>query len=431
MVPDPVPASTHARSRVSCQVTADGPRLEDEPGPRRLQLTPENVSALGAGLPAAAEPGSGSAIGSRKRRKGRAGKYKPRRVRKANERSNRAVWSVVPAGYRPARHIIRWLRSIQELAEFQLARKDLKANIWRFVNAIAQGPGFDPASMTIMPLWQRLQERFGFPSKSISNYFRRLRDWGVLAVVATGRTAEFTPKSSGRTENEAAIYVLLEKADVQSVEKSSVPVPTRAVNNPPHAMREGDSKIQMEAAPPLTSSKRAAQRREVNHQLLNRKEPFWDPNTTTNAGNKRERREAERLASLELQFRSFPLQRISTAHVAAICRPFLRAGWTVKDLKHAIDWRPNTDARYHHDGAAGVDNTGAWLRFRLGKWIRPDGGFYRSPSQKQAAEQAQRVAERRAAQERRERERGEWATYTPLAMGWRERVALAQEAQSA
>ncbi|MFB0840113.1 hypothetical protein ACETK3_19180 [Arthrobacter sp. E44] len=285
--------------------------------------------------------------------------------------------------------------------------------------------------MTIMPVWQRLQERFGFPPKSISNYFRRLRDWGALAVVATGRTAEFTPKSSGRTENEAAIYVLLEKVEEKDVEKSSVPVPTRAVNNPPHARAGEDSKIHMEAAPPLTSSKRAAQRREVNHQLLNRKDPFWDPNTTTNARNKRERREAERLASLELQFRSFPLQRISTAHVAAICRPFLRAGWTVKDLKHAIDWRPNTDARYHHDGATGVDNVGAWLKHRLSKWVRPDGGFYRSPSQKQAAEQAQRVAERRAADERRERDRAERATYSPPPIGWRERVALAQEAKGA
>ena len=187
----------------------------------------------------------------------------------------------------------------------------------------------------------------------------------------------------------------------------------------------------MEAATPLTSSKRAAQRREVNHQLLIRKEPFWDPNATTNARTKRGRREAERLASLELQFRSFPLQRISTPHVAAICRPFFLAGWTIKDILHAIDWRPNTDAMYHHDGAHGVDNTGAWLKFRLSKWVRHDGGFYRSPSQKQTAEKAQRKAEQRAADERRARDRADRAAYTPPALGWRERVVLLQEAQGA
>jgi hypothetical protein len=425
MVPEPGSASTAARVSVGSQVTA-------ERDPKRLLLTPENVSALGVSLAETAEPQQeASPAGPGKRRAGRKGKHRPRRVRKAKERSNRAVWSVIPAGHRPARHIIRWLRSIQELAEFQLARKDLKANIWRFANAVAQCPGFDPASMTIMPIWQRLQERFGFPSKSISNYFRRLRDWGVLAVVATGRTAAFTPKSSGRTENEAAIYVLLEKAEVQGVEKSSVPVPNRAVNNPPHTRADEDSKPNIETAPPLASSKRAAQRREVNHQLLNRTGPLWDPNATTDAGTKRRRREAERLASLELQFRSFPLQRISTAHVAAICRLFFRAGWTIKDILHAIDWRPNTDARYHHDGANGVENTGAWLKFRLGKWIRLDGGLYRSPSQKRATEEAQRTAERVAAAHRRERDRAEMSQYVPPAMGWRERVAQLQGAKMA
>lgn len=416
----------HTSVRVSCQAT------EDE-GPKRLLLSSDNVVALGADLtePKVNDSANASSAPLRKRRKGRQEKHKPRRVRKAKERSNRAVWSVVPAGYKPARHIIRWLRSVQNIPEYQLARKDLKANIWRFVNALAQCPGFDPASMTMMPLWQRLQERFGFPPKSISNYFRRLRDWRALAVVATGRTAEFTPKSSGRTDNEAAIYVLLEPLDVgqtEGVEKSSVPVPTRAVNNPPHAREHEDSKLQMEAAPPLTSSKRAAQRREVNHQLLNRKESFWDPHTTTNAENKRERREAERLASLEIQFRSLSLRRISTAHVAAICRPFFLAGWTVSDILHAMFWRPNTDAKYHHDADTGVDNVGAWLKHRLAKWIRPDGGFYRSPSQKQAAAQAQRAAERRAAEERRSRERAERNQYTPPAGGWRSLLVQHQAA---
>jgi len=424
MVPEPSSGSTAAHMSVGRQVTAGR-------DPERLLLTPENVSALGAGLTEAAEPLPHVSPSLPGRRVGRKGKHKPRRVRKANERSNRAVWSVIPAGHRPARHVIRWLRSFQDIPAFQLARKDLKANIWRFANALAQCPGFDPASMTIMPVWQRLQERFGFPPKSISNYFRRLRDWGALAVVATGRTAEFTPKSSGRAENEAAIYVLLEKTEETDVEKSSVPVPTRAVNNPPHARAGEDSKLQMEAATPLTPSKRAAQRREVNHHLQNRQEPFWDPNATTSAMTKRERREAERLASLELQFRSLALRRISTAHVAAVCRPFLRAGWTIKDLLHAMDWRPNTDARYHHDVDHGVDNVGAWLRYRLSKWIRHDGGFYRSPSQKRAAEEAQRKAEKRAADERRARDRADRAAYTPPALGWRERVALLQEAQGA
>jgi len=74
----------------------------------------------------------------------------------------------------------------------------------------------------------------------------------------------------------------------RNLDSNQIDILTRAGEN---------SKPQLEAAPPLTSPKRAAQRREINHQLLNRKEPLWDPNATTDAKTKRARREAERLAS--------------------------------------------------------------------------------------------------------------------------------------
>ena len=137
MVPEPSSGSTAAHMSVGRQVTAGR-------DPERLLLTPENVSALGAGLTEAAEPLPSDSPPSRPRRRmGRKGKHKPRRFRKANERSNRAVWSVIPAGHRPARHVIRWLRSFQAIPAFQLARKALKAHIWRFAHALAQCPGFD------------------------------------------------------------------------------------------------------------------------------------------------------------------------------------------------------------------------------------------------------------------------------------------------
>ncbi len=88
MVPEPGSASTAACASVAPQKTA-------ERDPEKLHLTPENVAALGAGLPGtedtAADPDSPA--GPSKRRAGRRGKHKskPRRVRKAKERSNRAV----------------------------------------------------------------------------------------------------------------------------------------------------------------------------------------------------------------------------------------------------------------------------------------------------------------------------------------------------
>ena len=405
------------------------PVAADENSPTRLSLTIENAAALGAGLDtharaqAMADQASKTAGTKEAYRTG----TKIRRVRKENERGISAVSSVVPEGHIPARNILRWLRSIQALPEYQLARKDLKANIWRFVTALAQAPGFDPASMTIMPLWDRLQNRYGFARKSIANYFRRLRDWNVLGVVATGRSAGKTPVSSGRTMNEAAIYVLVEPTPAKDVEKSSAPVPVGISFNPSHATREADSTLNAESAPPLTSSRRAASRHAVNQLMRTRKEHFWKPNTTQKMPmTKRARREAERLAAAECQYRFFPLQNISTAHITAIIRPLLRAGATVNDILHIIDHPPATDARYPHDGATGVGNIGAWLSHRIRPWIRANGTYHRFPSQKAESERIQRDAQRAAFTARRQQAMSKGTTAAvKVGPGWREKYAAA------
>lgn len=382
-----MPTSLHAAAPSWPQTSPDEPT--------RLSLTAENVPTLGTDLDthARAQAMADVAASTSARQEAYKSGRKVRRVRKEHERGVKAVAAVLPEGHRPVRHIIRWLRSIEELPQFQLARKDLKANIWKFANALAQLPGFDPRSMTIMPIWDRLVNRFGFPPKSIANYFRRLRDWNALAVVATGRSAAKTPRSTGRTQGEAAIYVLLEPTPNKAVEKSGVPVPSRDVFNPPHATREANSTLNDESAPPIASPKRAAARLGVNRLMQTRKESFWAPNATQKQPmTRRARREAERLAAAECQYRSFPLQNISTAHVAAIIRPWLRAGATVNDILHMIDHHP--EGRHSHDGATGVGNMGAWLRHRLHTWTRADGTFHRFPSQKAESERIQRDAER-------------------------------------
>ncbi|MCZ2403540.1 hypothetical protein IV498_10195 [Paenarthrobacter sp. Z7-10] len=425
--------SLHSTHPCAPETQPNDDRRVSTEGPTRLHLTVENVATLGADLDTHARAqamADAAAEDSRPRRKGDKGQRRPRRARKERERGKEAVWAAVCPGSRPARHVIRWLRGIEALPEYQLARKDLKKNIRQFAQVLAQCPGFDPRSMTIMPLWERLQERYGYPKSTLISYMKRLHEWGVLGTVAKGRTAQFTPKSSGRNENEAAIYVLLERVAIDPVEKTWSPVPIRAVNNPPHTLREEDSKLQIEASSPLASSRRAAARLAVNDLMRSRKEPFWSPTTPQTAMNKDGRRAAERQAAAECQFRFFPLRDISTAHVAALIRPFLRAGWTVNDVLHALDNRPTTNARYHHDGATGVGNLGAWIKHRLRPWIRPDGTFYRSPSQKSESARIQHDAERAAFNARRAQAlaevQAERGTRTAQAgTGWRETYAAA------
>lgn len=106
-------------------------------------------------------------------------------------------------------------------------------------------------------------------------------------------------------------------------------------------------------------------------------------------------------AARELQAGSFPLRRLSARHLRSVLRPFFAAGWTVPDVRYAIDTRPD-GTPWPHSGADGVRHMAAWLRHRLGAWQGPDGPV---PSRSQraaatAAAQRERAAQRRAEEAR-------------------------------
>jgi len=78
-----------------------------------------------------------------------------------------------------------------------------------------------------------------------------------------------------------------------------------------------------------------------------------------------------------------PGQTLSDRHVAWIARRFTAAGWSGADLTWAVDHLP--DGVQHRHRTAGVRHPGAWLRWRLRQWIRPDGTIWPSASQQRAA----------------------------------------------
>ncbi|WP_235857245.1 hypothetical protein [Occultella glacieicola] len=100
-------------------------------------------------------------------------------------------------------------------------------------------------------------------------------------------------------------------------------------------------------------------------------------------------------AAAELQRRLPALRTITDRHIRSILREFFLAGWTVGDVILAIDQRPN-NAHWHHDGATGVGNTGAWLTHRLRPWRTTDGVVRVSPSQRAAATHAENRARQAA-----------------------------------
>jgi hypothetical protein len=69
--------------------------------------------------------------------------------------------------------------------------------------------------------------------------------------------------------------------------------------------------------------------------------------------------------------RAGPGRKLTDEHVAAIGRPFLRAGWTAADLRHALDHPPS--GLRHTMRISGVRSPAHWLAWRLSRWTtEPD-----------------------------------------------------------
>jgi hypothetical protein len=82
-------------------------------------------------------------------------------------------------------------------------------------------------------------------------------------------------------------------------------------------------------------------------------------------------RRRERLAAAESLRHDLPvLRRMSAAAVRSAMRVHFAAGWTVADVRHALDRRPDGSP---HIRTVEVYSPAAWLAWRLGLWRSPDG----------------------------------------------------------
>lgn len=126
----------------------------------------------------------------------------------------------------------------------------------------------------------------------------------------------------------------------------------------------------------------------------------------------RQERRAARLAMAELLRRNCPpLRAMRTADVAVVIEEFVFAGWSARDLHHALDHRPDGS---QHRGGTPTDGDGApdrtpwrmrgWITWRLSQWRGPDGSPVRSKAQRAQAEHHAAVARSRARADQRERD---------------------------
>lgn len=293
----------------------------------------------------------------------------------ARERSPLAVASALPHGSSRAPDQAAWRLSVRHSPALDQLRADRRATTLAVADLLAYSA--DWASMTTRPTWAVLCARTGRSRATVARALALLRGAGLLGVVATGRSAGYGPMALGN-QAEAAVYVLAVASPLSlvagAVDEDETPTGVAGRSDPPGARA---SRATSEAEPLRGQIIDAAPRPTLPR--LHRNDPVWSGTATA------QRKDERQAAAAELQRRLPPLRRTSTAWIAAATREFMLAGWTVNDVHHALDRRPDGSG-WPHDGATGVSEIGRWLTYRLAAWRDGHETVMRSPSQRVAAE---------------------------------------------
>ena len=334
-----------------------------------------------------------------------------RRPSRAQETSERIVTRAIPAGAERPAHTDEWIEALEAHPVYEQARADRKRALRRCVEALVAVA--DYGSMTARPTWEKLSHLVEKARRSIARYVQQLREMGLLAVVASGRSAAYAPVGEdGRRVNEAAVYVLCVPAKRSSMKDGVArimglrqPIVDESGTPPREAgLRESNKEIYPRTRARVGVSQSEEQKRlgcSVDQIRWNRhRVPVNRPQQLTAAW---------RLKSLLPNV----LGKMSDQDVAACVRDFFNAGWSVADLHHALDSRPDGEP-WPYSGAPDTKEphrVRGWLRFRLAAW-RDEAGVpmvSRDQHHRREREKAQRErqAQYQAQQQRRKQVSGD------------------------
>jgi len=282
--------------------------------------------------------------------------------------SIRRALATAPVPCRPIRRQRDWLALVSDWLALTNARADGQRNARQLAAALA---GYaDWHTGTARPTWGRLQERSGLSRRTVARWLRRLHDAGLLVTVQSGTTPQFSPGvlTDPDAGNLAAMYLLTaphapakapessaadnagdEAANERAVEESGTPSPSRSggEQTPTHARKATGTNSRPNGRP--------------GEKLIK---------DTCAAGARVLHRTWRCQQAVQLQDSALALRVLSPAHVAALVRPFLLAGWTVEDLRYGLDHHPDGRPHWH---TAPVTAPAGWALSRLAHWRKPNG----------------------------------------------------------
>lgn len=323
-----------------------------------------------------------------------------RRVNRSQETASTVVLAAVPADMVRAAHGRQTMAALLTHEKFTLRNRNGRMTIVAVLRALIERADYE--SMTSRPGWEALIKATGTSRTTVARTLRLLAAWGLIGRVASGRQAKYAVAGpDGERINEAAVYVLCAPSPLALVNKVGTPPALGGSHLKEKELtlaRARGKNSQTDVAPPRLIPTAASGA--PSSQVPWRPELLWPAHRTP-------KRHGQRVAAAsEIRYRSFPLRCMTAKDVASSCRDFFLAGWTVADILHALDWRPD-GTLWPHSGAPDTKEAWrmrGWLRHRLSAWRTEAGEPLRSRDQ-QAAARAVALRREQEAERRRILER--------------------------
>lgn len=327
------------------------------------------------------------------------------------------ILKCVPEGYRITTKPVEWMTAVRNVLADQRRRADFCASVEKSLRYILTARIWEQP-FTTSPSWKKDDLAvYGIKRATFHRVWRWLIDNNLLGWVAWGRQHEYKPANLKADDDEKgddkAVYVLAVPAGIDQgeapvatvdapvdISETITPSGVAFSSYPPHG-RE-DNTTTDGASHRLKSTWRGFAA--LAHRLLPALPVLPRGDMTVKASkNKREARASQEQFAVTLKhfIPALNSRHISDKHLASVLRQqgFFAAGWTVNDIRFALDRRPD-GTRWGHDGATGVGNLAKWLAYRLEPWRDEHGWPVQSRDQRQRTEQAEAKARARLAQER-------------------------------
>lgn len=345
-----------------------------------------------------------------------------RRPSVAVERSRLLVAGSVSEGSVLAPRVSVWLEAVAWVVEVEGLRSDHAARGMGVARALVSW--VDGGSRTTRVTNEGVRawlERAGVAVsvRTVQRWLRRFEAWGLLGLVAQGRSARWAPL---KRVQEPGGGVRLERVNEAAVRSLTVPVrvlaemveagvcarpaaaggvgesqgcgsrchpyPWLGIDDPRTRARGGPG---MRDEVPLRGAEGSsgAASRPPGGLRGDRRPAWWSSRPT------RSTEEAAVGLARSLQDEWVVLRGCSDRYVMRVIRPFFDAGWGRSDLVWAVDRRPD-GGLWPHSGARGVREPARWLIHRLSAWLDEAGAPLVAPSMVARAQHERVLAARRA-----------------------------------